>query len=109
MDWSLLVAGPNDRLLICSDGLTGELSEQLIAASLLEIADPQVAAEVLVREAVEAGGHDNVTAVVVDVVELRGPHRSDTGHGTHPDLDTVLEGGGDTLPDALHPGQDGWS
>ncbi len=109
MDWSLLVAGPDDRLLICSDGLTGELSEQLIAASLLEIADPQVAADVLVREAVEAGGRDNVTAVVVDVVELDGPRRSDPGHRTHPDLDTALEDGGDTLPDALEPGQEGWS
>ena len=108
VDWSLLVAGPADRLLICSDGLTGELSEQLIAASLLDVGDPQLAAETLVRDAVAAGGRDNVTAVVVDVVELAGAALPEEPDGTSPDLDRALLEGGDTLPDALVPGEDEW-
>jgi PPM family protein phosphatase len=62
------VAG--DRFLVCSDGLTGELEDSGIAALLAENPDPQAAADELVRQAVAAGGHDNVTAVVLDVVEV---------------------------------------
>lgn len=108
LDWSLLVAGADDRLLICSDGLTGELSEQLIAASLLDVADPQLAAERLVREAVEAGGRDNVTVVVVDVVELRSPTQVDDDRGTRPGPDGRLADDGGTLPDVALA-EDGWS
>jgi protein phosphatase len=109
LDWSLLVAGPSDRLLVCSDGLTGELSEQLIAAHLLDVADPQQAADALVAEAVVAGGRDNVTAVVVDVVELLGGAGVAGADGTNPDLRATGLEGGDTVPDALLPGQDDWS
>ncbi|RYC11152.1 PP2C family protein-serine/threonine phosphatase [Nocardioides zhouii] len=107
LDLSLLVAGPDDRLLICSDGLTGELSEQLIAALLLDIADPRVAAEALVREAVTAGGRDNVTAVVVDVVELESTAVDSRSDDTHPDLQIVTDESGGTLPDAALAGADG--
>ena len=62
------VAG--DRFLICSDGLTGELEDPDIAQLLADTPDPQDAAEELIRQAVAAGGHDNVTAVVLDVVEV---------------------------------------
>lgn len=57
-----------DRVLLCSDGLTNELSEEEIAEVLGAEEDPDVAAEELVRLAVGHGGNDNVTAVVVDVV-----------------------------------------
>lgn len=100
LDLSLLVAGPDDRLLICSDGLTGELTEQLIAALLLDIADPQAAADALVREAVTAGGRDNVTAVVVDVVELSSTALDSRSDDTHPDLHLDTDELGGTLPDA---------
>lgn len=106
VDLSLLVAGPDDRLLICSDGLTGELTEHLIAALLLDVADPQAAAEALVREAVTAGGRDNVTAVVVDVVELiSSAGEADSGN-TQPDLMAVTTGA-NTLPEVGAPEQDG--
>lgn len=61
-------AGPGDRLLLCSDGLSGMLEDEQIAALLLSIPDPQEAADALVDAANEAGGHDNITAVVVDIV-----------------------------------------
>jgi protein phosphatase len=59
-----------DRFLVCSDGLTGELEDSAIAESLKAQSDPQAAADELVRQALAAGGHDNVTAVVLDVVEV---------------------------------------
>ena len=104
LDLSLLVAGPDDRLLICSDGLTGELTEHLIAALLLDIADPRDAAEALVREAVTAGGRDNVTAVVVDVVELTSTALDSRSDDTHPDLHLASDDSVGTLPDAALAG-----
>ena len=56
-----------DRFLLCSDGLTKELSASAIA-EILGRADPATAARELVRAACEAGGRDNVTALVVDIL-----------------------------------------
>ncbi len=70
-DFWLLPAGPADRILLCSDGLTQELDDDAIRYLLMEQPDPQSAAEILVRAAVEAGGRDNVTVVVVDAGEGR--------------------------------------
>jgi protein phosphatase len=55
-----------DRYLICSDGLFSELPDDVILP-LLAVGTPQEAAEALVAAANDAGGRDNVTAVVVDV------------------------------------------
>jgi protein phosphatase len=56
------------RLLLCSDGVNGMIDDATIALVLRECADPQDAADRLVDEALDAGGRDNATAVVVDVV-----------------------------------------
>lgn len=56
-----------DRLLICSDGLSGMLRDEEIERTLCRIQDPQRCASQLVNEAIAAGGHDNVTVIVVDV------------------------------------------
>jgi PPM family protein phosphatase len=61
------VAG--DRYVLCSDGLFNEVTEPGIAAVLHRVGDPREAADELVRLAVEGGGRDNVTVVVVDVVD----------------------------------------
>lgn len=71
-DQWLVPAAVADRVLICSDGLTDELSDPLIAALLLTNHDPAVAADELVRAAVRSGGRDNVTAVVIDALTVRG-------------------------------------
>jgi protein phosphatase len=56
------------RLLLCTDGINGMIDDATIATVLRDLDDPEEAARRLVDEALEAGGRDNATAVVVDVV-----------------------------------------
>lgn len=72
-DQWLLPAAAGDRVLLCSDGLSTEVSDQLIAAGLLSFAEPQAAADELVRSALTAGGRDNVTTLVVDALAVGNP------------------------------------
>jgi protein phosphatase len=58
-----------DRLLLCTDGLTGMISEQRIGGILVDARDPQEAAHHLVDAANEAGGIDNITVVVLDFAQ----------------------------------------
>ena len=56
-----------DRLLICSDGLSGMIFDDQIENTLRRVQDPQRCASQLVNAAIAAGGHDNVTVIVADV------------------------------------------
>ena len=56
-----------DRLLICSDGLSGMIFDDQIENTLRRVQDPQRCASQLVNESIAAGGHDNVTVIVADV------------------------------------------
>ena len=57
-----------DRFLLCSDGLTGEISEgDLLAA--LTIDDREVVLDTLMKAVLAAGAPDNVTIIVADLVE----------------------------------------
>lgn len=58
-----------DRLLLCTDGLTGMISDDQIMSVLQEVRDPQEAVDRLVRAANRAGGIDNITALVIDFAE----------------------------------------
>jgi PPM family protein phosphatase len=58
-----------DRLLLASDGLTNELTDEQIATVLRRIADSNDAASELVRQARAAGGNDNISVVIIDVVD----------------------------------------
>jgi PPM family protein phosphatase len=65
--WELeLRAG--DRLILCSDGLSNELTNEELANILTTVPDPGEAAHHLVEVANEHGGSDNITVVVVDVL-----------------------------------------
>ena len=67
VDQAAIEPKPGDRLLLCSDGLTGMIEEARIAEILASKKNPQEAADALVEAANEAGGQDNITAVVIDV------------------------------------------
>lgn len=69
-DQWMLPINPGDMILACSDGLTNEVTDQLIAALLLSPGDPHEKATALVDAANRAGGRDNVTAVVVIADEV---------------------------------------
>lgn len=57
---------PGDRLLLCTDGLTDELSTEAIS-ELMATPDLDDAGQALVDAALEAGGHDNVTVVLAEI------------------------------------------
>jgi PPM family protein phosphatase len=58
---------PGDRLLLCSDGLTEELTDALIATHLKNILIGETAATALINDAKAHGGRDNITVVIVTI------------------------------------------
>jgi len=60
---------PGDRLLLCSDGLTDEVSDSRIEQLLTENAQPATAVKSLTGEAINNGGRDNVTALLIPMNE----------------------------------------
>jgi PPM family protein phosphatase len=58
-----------DRFLLCSDGLTGTVTEPQIQAILEATPQPQDAADRLIKAANGAGGIDNITVVILDIHE----------------------------------------
>lgn len=62
---------PGDRWMACTDGLSGVVPDQLMKNILLSNVDIQEAGELLVGEALEFGAPDNVTVVLVDVLDAK--------------------------------------
>jgi len=60
---------PGDRWLLCSDGLSGYVSERDIAETLLTVDDVELAAHKLITQSLSEGAPDNVTVVIVRVAE----------------------------------------
>jgi PPM family protein phosphatase len=81
-DLSMREARDGDRYLLCSDGLSGVVSEETLAEALKD-PDPQSTADRLIELALRSGGPDNITVIVADVVEDAG------GRGR---LDPVIDG-----------------
>lgn len=67
-DFWVIPAREGDRLMMCSDGLSGELSHNYMARVLATVEHPQDAADVLQMAALRAGGRDNITVVVADAI-----------------------------------------
>ncbi|RBY88675.1 PP2C family serine/threonine-protein phosphatase [Blastococcus sp. TF02A-26] len=80
-DLSMREARAGDRYLLCSDGLSGVVSEETIATTLAD-PDPQSCADRLIELALRSGGPDNITVIVADVVEDDG-----SGMTTEPVVD----------------------
>jgi serine/threonine protein phosphatase PrpC len=68
LDLTLREVRAGDRYLLCSDGLSGVVSEETLAETLAAT-DPQVAVDRLIDLALRGGGPDNVTVVVADLVD----------------------------------------
>ncbi len=93
-DFWLLPIHEGDRILVCSDGLTGELNDEHIFRILSTVGHPQDAVDALIQAALRSGGRDNVTVVVVDAKNVM----NDAGVATtapRPGADAEDE---DTLP-----------
>ena len=69
VDTFTVVPFRGDRILLASDGLTDMVSDDQVASVLRRLADPDDAARELVRLAKAAGGNDNISVVLVDVVD----------------------------------------
>lgn len=83
-DYFLLPIVAGSRLLVCSDGLTKELTEHGIRHFLAEGSSPLDSAQQLMDAALGNGGRDNVTVVVVDVLATpeSGSHREGVARRT---------------------------
>lgn len=69
--WSMPPA-LGDRYLICSDGLSNEVSdEELAEATRPALGEPQSVADALLQLALERGARDNVSVVVVEITGVR--------------------------------------
>jgi protein phosphatase len=79
-DFWLLPADRSETFLLCSDGLTGEVGDDDIAAILGASTDAQTAARALVDAALAAGGRDNVTAIVIRSVDGSEAEQAAAGH-----------------------------
>jgi protein phosphatase len=58
-----------DRYLLCSDGLSGFVSQETLAETLAAYPDPQQAVDALIELALRAGGPDNITCIVADTID----------------------------------------
>lgn len=90
-DYWMIPARVGDRILVCSDGLSSEVGDDEIRSLLAVHEDPQTAADRLVDRALERGGRDNVTAVVVDALHV-------SARPGAPDIDDEIDS--DTRPRA---------
>ena len=94
-----LEVAPGDRLLLCTDGLTGMVPEGQIRKILLETPDPQEAVDNLVKGANRAGGIDNITAVILDFADDGGAPGASTLSGTRQRPTTERPGPPEAPPD----------
>lgn len=93
-DFWLVPVEEGDRILVCSDGLSGELSDTQIHRALSTLRHPQDAVDSLIQAALRSGGRDNITVVVVDASNVNGGVGGET-LGKASTAPTVAE---DTLP-----------
>jgi len=80
-DYRAIAVEEGMRLLICSDGLTKELTSYGIRHFLVANSKSEKAARQLLDAAIGNGGRDNVTVIVVDVVKVARPYGGHPGEG----------------------------
>jgi len=80
-DLQLRDARPGDRYLLCSDGLYQVVAADAIARVLSEVAEPDEGVAALIELANQAGGPDNITCIIADVLPLNDPAGAPTVNG----------------------------
>ena len=78
-DLSVHDAQPGDRYLLCSDGLSGVVSDETLREAMATIEDPEAVTRQLIELALHGGGPDNITCIVADVVDTATSRVSPTG------------------------------
>ena len=78
-DLSVHEGQAGDRYLLCSDGLSGVVSDETLGDTLATIEDPDAVARQLIELALRGGGPDNVTCIVADVVDTAAMATPPTG------------------------------
>ena len=78
-DLSVHDAQAGDRYLLCSDGLSGVVSDETLRDTLAGIEDPEAVARQLIDLALHGGGPDNITCIVADVVDTATSRMPPTG------------------------------
>jgi PPM family protein phosphatase len=68
-DLSVHDAQAGDRYLLCSDGLSGVVSDETLRETMATISDPEAVTRQLIELALHGGGPDNITCIVADVVD----------------------------------------
>jgi protein phosphatase len=68
-DLSVHEGQPGDRYLLCSDGLSGVVSDETLRETLATIAEPEAVTRQLIELALLGGGPDNITCIVADVTD----------------------------------------
>lgn len=81
IDVRAIEAKAGDRFLLCSDGLTEELPDTVIAAHLKSIRAVNSAAQALVNSAKKQGGRDNITVVLVTLLVEQEPQDAELETG----------------------------
>jgi len=69
-DVTVIQVKPNDRLLLCTDGLTGVVQDENLLAYIQQQSDMQSCAEGLGQLALDSGSRDNVSCIMIEVIEL---------------------------------------
>ena len=95
-DYWLLPIEEGDRVLVCSDGLNGELSDDRMLGILSAVEDPQEAVDALIQAALRSGGRDNITVIVIDARNVL----NDAGMATTAPRTASAAEDEDTLPRA---------
>lgn len=108
VDTTVIPVEVGDRLLLCSDGLSDMVPEAKVGGILTSANDPEGSARALISAALDGGGADNITVVVIDVrdepvEEPPAPKRNDTQELRAAPL---VEDDAVPMPETRTPGRD---
>lgn len=73
LDTTVRQLNVGERWLLCSDGLSGMVSDETIAETMADVTDLNECADQLIDLALRAGGQDNITVILADIVSAQTP------------------------------------